>query len=73
VVPGRGVEAHHRFNQGARFVVRLIQNMLFDISAIDPVSLTMTMLLLALVALGAALPPALRAASVDPMVALRVE
>jgi predicted permease len=55
------------------FVVRFIQNMLFGVSAFDPASLTLTMLLLALVALGAALPPALRAASVDPMVALRAE
>jgi predicted permease len=55
------------------FAVRFIQNMLFGVSAFDPATLAMTMLLLAIVALGAALPPALRAASVDPMVALRAE
>lgn len=55
------------------FAVRFIQNMLFGVSAFDPASLTVTMLLLAIVALAAALPPALRAASVDPMVALRAE
>jgi predicted permease len=55
------------------FAVRFIQNMLFGVSAFDPASLALTMLLLAIVALAAALPPALRAASVDPMVALRAE
>jgi putative ABC transport system permease protein len=55
------------------FAVRFIQNMLFGVSAFDPASLAVTMLLLAIVALAAALPPALRAASVDPMVALRAE
>jgi predicted permease len=55
------------------FAVRFIQNMLFGVSAFDPASLTITILLLAIVALAAALPPALRAASVDPMVALRSE
>ena len=55
------------------FAVRFIQNMLFDVSAFDPASLAVSMLLLAIVALAAALPPALRAASVDPMVALRGE
>jgi predicted permease len=55
------------------FAVRFIQNMLFGVSVFDPASLAVTMLLLAIVALAAALPPALRAASVDPMVALRAE
>jgi predicted permease len=55
------------------FAVRFIQNMLFGVSAFDPASLALTVLLLAAVALAAALPPALRAASVDPMVALRAE
>jgi ABC-type antimicrobial peptide transport system permease subunit len=55
------------------FAVQFIQNMLFGVSAFDPASLAVSMLLLAIVALAAALPPALRAASVDPMVALRAE
>jgi predicted permease len=55
------------------FAVRLIQNMLYGVSVFDPLTLAITMFLLAVVALGAALPPALRAASVDPMVALRSE
>jgi predicted permease len=55
------------------FAVQFIRNMLFGVSAFDPASLALTMLLLAIVALAAALPPALRAASVDPMVALRAE
>ena len=55
------------------FAVRLIQNMLYGVAAFDPLTLAITILLLVVAALSAALPPALRAASVDPMVALRAE
>ena len=55
------------------FAVRFIQNMLFGVSAFDPITLTLTLVLLCLVTFSAALPPALRAASVDPIEALRAE
>jgi predicted permease len=55
------------------FAVRFIQNMLFGISAFDPLTLSGTLVLLVLVALFAAAFPALRAASVDPVEALRAE
>jgi ABC-type antimicrobial peptide transport system permease subunit len=55
------------------FAVRLVQSMLYGVTAFDPLTLAITILLLVVAALSAALPPALRAASVDPMVALRAE
>jgi predicted permease len=55
------------------FAVRFIQDMLFGVSAFDPLTLGGTLLLLILVALFAAAFPALRAASVDPVEALRAE
>jgi ABC-type antimicrobial peptide transport system permease subunit len=52
---------------------RLIESMLFETGAGDPVTLgSVTMLLAALVVLGS-LWPALRAARVDPMTTLRAE
>lgn len=50
---------------------RLIASFLFGVTATDPVTLGLSALALAAVGLGAALIPAWRAASVDPMVALR--
>lgn len=55
------------------FVIRFIQNMLFGISAFDPITLGGAVALLIVVALCASALPALRAASVDPMEALRAE
>lgn len=55
------------------FAVRFVQNMLYGISAFDPVTLIGTVVLLAAVTLFAAFLPARRAASVDPMQALRTE
>ena len=55
------------------FAVRFIQNMLFGISAFDPITLGGTLVVLILVTLFAAAIPALRAASVDPIEALRAE
>jgi predicted permease len=55
------------------FAIRFIQNMLFGVSAFDPITIGGTLVVLILVALLAAAFPALRAASVDPMEALRAE
>ncbi|MGA8595998.1 MAG: ABC transporter permease [Bryobacteraceae bacterium] len=55
------------------FAIRFVQNMLFGVSAFDPITLAATLALLITVTLLASLPPALRAASVDPVQALRAE
>jgi predicted permease len=52
---------------------RLLQGFLFGLKATDPFSLITVILLLGMVAALAALVPALRAAKVDPLVALRSE
>jgi putative ABC transport system permease protein len=52
---------------------RLMQTLLFGVSAIDPLIFAGVALLLALVALLACLIPARRAARIDPMVALRTD
>ncbi len=53
--------------------VRSVTHMLYGVSAFDPATLIGTAALLTLVALMAGLIPALRAASVDPMSAMRAE
>ncbi len=55
------------------FGVRFVQSMLFGLSAFDPLTLLGTAAALTLVTLCAGLIPALHAASVDPMYALRSE
>jgi predicted permease len=52
---------------------RLVESQLFGVKAADPVILACAAALLALVALGAALAPGLRAARIDPMSALKYE
>jgi predicted permease len=54
-------------------LTRLMSQMLFGVTATDPLTFGAVALLLALVALAACWVPALRAARVDPMVALRHE
>ncbi|MGH9349116.1 MAG: FtsX-like permease family protein, partial [Vicinamibacterales bacterium] len=52
---------------------RLVAALLFDVSATDPVTYGLVTAVLALVALGACWLPALRAARVNPMSALRAD
>lgn len=52
---------------------RWIASLLFGVERVDPVSITLVLLLLATVASGAAFVPAWRAAGIDPMVALRAK
>jgi ABC-type antimicrobial peptide transport system permease subunit len=54
-------------------LTRLLTRLLFGVRPGDPVTLLMTALLLAGVALAATLGPALRAGRVDPMQTLRSE
>ncbi len=55
------------------FVMRFVESMLYRVSAFDPLTSITTLILLSSVTLFAALWPALRAASVDPIYALRAE
>lgn len=59
---------------GAAFALtRLMQSMLFGISASDPLTFAGVALLLIVVAVFAAYFPARRATRIDPMIALRNE
>ncbi len=58
---------------GAIAASRLMGSFLFGVSAMDPLVLTLASVLVLLLALAACLLPARRAASVDPMQALRAE
>ena len=58
---------------GATALTRLMGQLLFNVSPIDPVVITAVCALLMLVALAACFVPAHRAASVEPMRALRTE
>ena len=58
---------------GSLLLTRLLQSLLYETSAQDPVALATVALVLALVGLLASWLPARRAARVDPMIALRAE
>ena len=53
--------------------VRAVQSQLFGLDGLDAPVLAMTVILLALVCLGAGAIPALRAARIQPLAALRHE
>ena len=57
----------------ALFAGRFIASLLFDVSASNPLTLVVVVLVVAAVALVACVVPSLRAMHVDPMVALRYE
>ncbi len=58
---------------GAFFAVRILKTLLFGVSGFDPASTLFAAVVMALTALIAALLPARRAASIEPMEALRTE
>ncbi len=58
---------------GALAVTRLIDSLLFDVTATDPTTFAFVAVMLTLVALAACTVPAWRASRVDPVIALRAE
>ncbi len=58
---------------GAWAVSRLLQSFLFQVTGLDPLVLGSSSILVLLLTLVACLLPAMRAASVDPMEALRAD
>jgi ABC-type antimicrobial peptide transport system permease subunit len=57
----------------ALWIGEAVESLLYDVPAFDPLSFAVALALLSAVALVAAMGPARRAASVDPMAALRNE
>jgi putative ABC transport system permease protein len=58
---------------GAYLAGRMMQGMLFEVGTLDPIAFSIVTAILLAAAILACLVPALRAASVDPMTALRQE
>jgi len=57
----------------AIFATRLLRSLLFEVDPLDPIVLVLAALAIFLLALAASVLPARRAASIDPMQALRAE
>jgi ABC-type antimicrobial peptide transport system permease subunit len=58
---------------GAFALTRVLKSLLFNVSALDPVALSVACVVMTLVGILAAWVPAKRAARVDPMTVLRDE
>ena len=58
---------------GAYFAVGILTSLLYGVKPNDPTTFALVPAVLAVVALGAALVPALRASRVDPIIAMRAE
>ena len=58
---------------GAWWLTRLLASLLFGVTATDPITYAMVAILLMAVAILASAIPAMRAARVDPLAALRCE
>ncbi|MGP8187649.1 MAG: ABC transporter permease [Terracidiphilus sp.] len=58
---------------GAFFATRLLRSMLFQVDPLDPAAIVLATLFILALALAASLIPARRAASIEPMQALRAE
>ena len=58
---------------GSLALNRLLENFVFGITTVDPITYVVTPAVLGLVAIAATYLPARRAGRVDPMVALRAE
>ncbi len=58
---------------GAAAASRLLRSLLFEVSPFDPIVLTLSAVFVVSLAIAASLVPAHRAASIDPMQALRAE
>jgi ABC-type antimicrobial peptide transport system permease subunit len=56
---------------GAILATRLIRGLLFGVAPHDPVTLVVVALIMGAVGIGACWLPALRAASIDPAIAIR--
>ena len=57
----------------AIFATRLLRSLLFQVDPLDPIVIVSAAILIFLLALAASLIPARRAASIEPMQALRTE
>jgi ABC-type lipoprotein release transport system permease subunit len=57
----------------AVFATRLLRSLLFEVDSLDPIVLVLATVSILLLALAASVIPARRAASVEPMEALRTE
>ena len=56
---------------GAVFATRLMQGLLFGVAPNDPITLALVAVAMAAVGIAACWLPALRAASIDPAIAIR--